>query len=1077
MTNSKLSKIIRLILSILILFSGMFKLFSINAFINSVRLYTDSYFISLNNTTLYILSYCICIYELLLGVVGLCSRFKITSLMLLSFTFGVFSFVTGINLFFPTSLGPIGDCNCFGDLIHFTPLETLMKSIILLFLSLLALVLEYKPMRNIISLRTTLVVGILFCFTTIHAQRKAEGRIMGGVDDSFTNVGLPAFVTLLNKDSVIIDTTRCKVYKGNSFFEFYIPKVAGNYMLRVEHPGYKTAIQKQYIDFDKSYPGYGFPPIKLKRLPNAVDSMKAVGLDEVVVRGTRLQVAYRGDTLVYDAQAFNIPEGAMLDALVRQLPGAELKANGDVYISGKRLDYITLNGNDFFKGNNKVILENLPYFVVKELQVYYKDPPFALTKPLTDDGKDYVLDVVMKREYEVGTIVNAELGAGTKERWKAKAFGLRYDDYSRLAVFTNLNNVNENRTPGNDGDWSPSKQSRGLLTTKQVGANLNFNNAKKTLSLDQSAILEWSDNTTTTQRNSETFASNGNIMGHSASLSRIKDFTIKDKTQFNIRIGRSVLSSNLNLTYINNNGTDLSQDSTFSPKLINTDHYMSLTDSRRIFGNGYAGWSFRFNSPYSLSISTNFSFSNNWRNKSHTLRNITYHNSGLEDGRNDYRDNTASNYRYSIETQHNYRLSSRVRLSYRLGYEQSGNDYDNDYYRLYNYGGRYTKELILPSTTDSLQAALDIDNTYDYFTLGRGVTNDLSVQYSWKKTSVFLSATYKYTHERMRYSNMALDTIARRNYGTWNPNIGINHKWGKNTLKMHYMSISTQPGFNLLMPMMNTSNPLNRRINNPDLKSQVKHSVKAEFDHKIEGRKPAWWIKYEYNSIGRAWGNRVDYDTSTGVYTSVADNVNGNWNTSLNFGINGPIDKKKRWRYDVSAQAGYIHSVDYNIAYNGEDNELSRVNTFKPKATMKLNYRQGNFSAGLTALFSGNFSHEEEYGRRDMNVKEYQLGGRTQYTIPVVKLSIGTDMTLYSRNGYNSSVMNTDDWVWNAFVSRPLLKGRFVAKVELYDILHQLSARSYSVNAQSRVEYFYNNIPHYAMFSLSYKFAKPPKKN
>ena len=51
---------------------------------------------------------------------------------------------------------------------------------------------------------------------------------------------------------------------------------------------------------------------------------------------------------VYDASAFALPEGSMLDGLVRQLPGAELKSNGDIYINGEKIDYLTLNGRDFF---------------------------------------------------------------------------------------------------------------------------------------------------------------------------------------------------------------------------------------------------------------------------------------------------------------------------------------------------------------------------------------------------------------------------------------------------------------------------------------------------------------------------------------------------------------------------------------------------------------------------------------------------------------------------------------------------------------------------------------------------------
>lgn len=188
------------------------------------------------------------------------------------------------------------------------------------------------------------------------------------------------------------------------------------------------------------------------------------------------------------------------------------------------------------------------------------------------------------------------------------------------------------------------------------------------------------------------------------------------------------------------------------------------------------------------------------------------------------------------------------------------------------------------------------------------------------------------------------------------------------------------------------------------------------------------------------------------------------------------LNKKKVINPIISADAGYVHSVDYNTAYDGEPNELSRVNTFRPEISTKLNFRKGIFSAGIVAKLSGNFSHEEEYGERDMNVREYQFGFNTQYTIPVVKCTIGTDLNLYSQRGYESATMNTDDWVWNAFISRPFFKGKMVAKVEMYDILHQLSARTYSINAQSRVETYYNSIPHYVMFSLGYKFAKSPKK-
>lgn len=1078
----RIFNILRTMLGVLLVVTATLKLYSLNSFAHTVQMFTDAYFLTLNHPAVYVLSLCLCLYEILLGVTALFSRFRFTSMSLMIVTFAGFTCITFVNLFFPTSLGPIQDCKCFGNFLQLSPSASFVKSCILFAFSIVATLLASKRCSATDLTRVVCVIGIVGISLPLAAQEtvKLKGKVRIGVraEDSFTHIGLPAFITLYDSDSIVIDTTTCKKYKLNSFATFYIPRKTGEYTIRVEYPGYRTSVKKQYFDFSEDLLGWGFGNVSLKRLPSAIDSLKSVGLDEVVVRGTRLQVAYRGDTIVYDAQAFNIPEGAMLDALVRQLPGAELKVNGDVYINGKKLDYITLNGNDFFKGNNKVILENLPYFTVKNLLVYYKDPPFSLIKPTMDEGKDYVLDVVMKREYSIGSIVNVEVGIGTDKRWKGKAFELRYDDYTRLSMFTNLNNLNENQTPGTDGDWSPKKQSRGLQTTKQAGVNLNVNNAKKTFSLDQSTLIEWSDKNTVMQRHSETFSKEGSILGGTLSVNDLNDFTLTNNTKIDLILGKFLFGTNHNIIYTDQDATSMSADSTYRSNIINTDHRQTLSANRHMYGNGH--FSIQTNlwdEVNTTSLFVNYSFSSFMKDQTSTLRNIHYFNTGQTDGRNDYRDNTSHSYSYSIKLDQDLRLSQRVRLMYELAYNQRGSGSDHDYYCLYDYGGRYESELILPSTADSLITAMDYANSHNYFTLGRGISNTLHFGYSWKNISVSASMKYTYMHDRIHYQNNLLDTVSARSYGAWNPNISLQRKWKKNILRLKYSAYNSRPAFDRLMPLANSTNTLYVRINNPNLRSQLRNTLSAELDMRPGGIKPTWWLKYELITMSRAWGNRISYNTNTGAYTSIADNVDGNWNTTMSFGMNGLLDKQKKWRYNISAKIGYTHSVDYDIAYDGAHNALSRVNTLKPITTWKLTYRNDVFSAGATAGYSGNYSHEKEYGERDMSIHEYKFGINTQYTIPLAKITVATDLNLYSQNGYDSDVMNSDDWIWNASMSRAFLKGRLVAKVEMYDILHQLSARSYSVNAQSRIETHYNSIPHYILFSLGYKLAKTPKKH
>ena len=77
----------------------------------------------------------------------------------------------------------------------------------------------------------------------------------------------------------------------------------------------------------------------------------------------------KGDTMVYNAAAFQLAQGSMLDELVRQLPGVRLE-NGQITVNGRFVSSLMLNGEDFFKGNPKIALDNLPAYMVDKVKVY-----------------------------------------------------------------------------------------------------------------------------------------------------------------------------------------------------------------------------------------------------------------------------------------------------------------------------------------------------------------------------------------------------------------------------------------------------------------------------------------------------------------------------------------------------------------------------------------------------------------------------------------------------------------------------------------------------------------------------------
>ena len=141
----------------------------------------------------------------------------------------------------------------------------------------------------------------------------------------------------------------------------------------------------------------------------------------------------------------------MLDALVKQLPGVEIKDGGAIYVNGRYVESLLLNGKDFFNGNNEVMLDNLGAYLVKDIQVYEKGGNLSemMGKKLIDDTQ-YVMDVKIKKDYMAGNLLNLIGTGGTSSRYLGKVFGMHYTNNSRVAVYGNVNNLNDSDKP-NDG--------------------------------------------------------------------------------------------------------------------------------------------------------------------------------------------------------------------------------------------------------------------------------------------------------------------------------------------------------------------------------------------------------------------------------------------------------------------------------------------------------------------------------------------------------------------------------------------------------------------------------------------------
>ena len=289
------------------------------------------------------------------------------------------------------------------------------------------------------------------------------------------------------------------------------------------------------------------------------------------------------------------------------------------------------------------------------------------------------------------------------------------------------------------------------------------------------------------------------------------------------------------------------------------------------------------------------------------------------------------------------------------------------------------------------------------------------------------------------------------------------------------MGIS-RPSLASLMPFDDTTNPLFITYNNPDLKSTVTHNFSIGFQANNDSSRIFSSLWSNLTIVQRSVGALTIYEPETGAYFSTQGNVNGNWNWTLGTSFETPLDKQKLITLRQSADADYTHSVDFDVLYDA-DLDLEDIDSYRKSIVhnwrlheqLALTYQKDKLTFGISGELNWRSATSDRQNFERISAFDYNYGGHLRYTIPWLRLYVGTDIKMFSRRGYSSDMMNTDDLVWNAEVSRSLLNEKLTLKLTAFDLLHQLSNKQYSINAQGRTETWNNCIPRYVMLTAAYK--------
>ncbi|PWH82130.1 TonB-dependent receptor [Algibacter marinivivus] len=194
-----------------------------------------------------------------------------------------------------------------------------------------------------------------------------------------------------------------------------------------------------------------------------------------------MPVTVKGDTLIYNADSFKNGSERKLEDVLEKLPGVEINDDGQVEVEGKVVNKLMVNGKDFFDGDTKLGIKNIPSNAVDKVQVLRNYSEVGQLSSVTNNQDNVALNIKLKKGKENFWFGNVTAGAGSSpdnELYLIQPKLFYYSPKFSLNFIGDLNNTGDLALTRRDlrgfggGFRSPSRSSG---TTINLGDNgLNF---------------------------------------------------------------------------------------------------------------------------------------------------------------------------------------------------------------------------------------------------------------------------------------------------------------------------------------------------------------------------------------------------------------------------------------------------------------------------------------------------------------------------------------------------------------------------------------------------------------------------
>lgn len=923
------------------------------------------------------------------------------------------------------------------------------------------------------------IASLLFLLATTLTsaqQKQAMLNIRGTVFENETLHPLEgAAVKLFNeRDSMITGATT----KQNG--QFLLPGIpSATYTLQVSFMGFKQ--QRFKLTLPQKSGNFKVADVMMRE--------DATVMAEAVVEGKLPEMTVMDDTVAYNADAFKLPDGSMVEELIKKLPGIVVDDNGNYTFNGKNISQILVDGKEFFGNNRNLVLQNIPAEIVDKVKAYDKKSDMARITGIDDGNERTVLDLAIKKNKKKGLFGNVDGAYGTHERYNGRTNINSFKGDQKFSFVANANN-----TRGN-----------GLTDRQTLGTTMNWENKK--VELNGSADGNFQQSSNASQSNTQNFelknsaySANRNAnSSHSGNFGFQYKVEWKPDSTWNILFRPEFNFGRNRSEGFNESATWNDDPFQYSPTPLAD--YLDLADKIGVNHRVGSNWNSSKNINASASLQVN-------KRLKKPGRNITVNfgggygdsdNLGDSYSQTDYyllqalnggdsvyhkvQYNRGSNYNYNFNARFSYSepiaYQTFLQLTYNYRYNFRDNDRDvrsifdpyNDLLGVNarNYDQFYDNEFAVP---DKQQCS---------YTRNIGQNHDLRLQLRMNRTRFRLTAGANVQPQisKVDYHKGRIDTLLRRTVVNASPVVNFQYRFSRQEqIDFRYNADTGWPNITDMIPdTLNDANPLNIRIGNAELKPSFTQHINFDYRRTVIEYQRTSAVNLQFNTTRNSTTNRTEYNEVTGGRVTMPVNVNGNWNASSSFNFNTALDQKKHWRINTYTQASFSNAVGY--LYRSVDKmtveNKTRSGNFRERA--RLTFRQDWESGWQVELNAGgeflyNLNRSTNATASNLDHHDFRYGGSFQINTPW-GMVISSDIEQQSRRGYSDASMNTNHLIWNGSISQRFLpRKQLTISLQAVDILNERDDVNRNISATSRTDTQNAMVRSYVLLSANWRFGR-----